>query len=145
MTEERPVLDQLNLVVGDMDAMVQFYARLGVEIPPRDPVWDPHHRSAVVTDGMDFDLDSTAFAERWDEGWPSGRAGVVIGFRLPSREAVDATYADLTSAGYAGQQRPYDAFWGARYAIVEDPDGHTVGLMGPIDRTRGYIPSGPPS
>ena len=39
----------------------------------------------------------------------------------------------------------YDAFWGARYAIVEDPDGHTVGLMGPIDRTRGYIPSGPPS
>ena len=25
-----------------------------------------------------------------------------------------------------------DSFWGARYAIVEDPDGIAVGLMSPI-------------
>jgi uncharacterized glyoxalase superfamily protein PhnB len=56
----------------------------------------------------------------------------VVGFRLASREAVDATYADLTGAGYAGLQAPYDAFWGARYAIVEDPDGIAVGLMSSI-------------
>ena len=34
------------------------------------------------------------------------------------------------------QQEPYDAFWGARYAIVEDPDGNAVGLMSPIDPDR---------
>jgi uncharacterized glyoxalase superfamily protein PhnB len=28
-------------------------------------------------------------------------------------------------------QAPYDAFWGARYAIIEDPDGVAVGLMSP--------------
>ena len=35
-------------------------------------------------------------------------------------------------SGYAGLQPPHDAFWGARYAIIEDPDGIAVGLMSPI-------------
>ena len=42
-------------------------------------------------------------------------------------------YDELTSAGYLGLAAPYDAFWGARYAIVEDPNGIAVGLMSPID------------
>jgi uncharacterized glyoxalase superfamily protein PhnB len=33
-------------------------------------------------------------------------------------------------------QAPFDAFWGARYAIVEDPDGIAVGLMSPISANR---------
>jgi Glyoxalase/Bleomycin resistance protein/Dioxygenase superfamily len=62
--------------------------------------------------------------------------GVVIGFALPSRAAVDDRHAELTSAGYRGRQPPFDAFWGARYAIVADPDGNDVGLMSPIDESR---------
>ena len=38
----------------------------------------------------------------------------------------------MTAAGHRGLQAPFDAFWGARYAIVEDPDGIAVGLMSPI-------------
>jgi uncharacterized glyoxalase superfamily protein PhnB len=34
------------------------------------------------------------------------------------------------------QQPPYDAFWGARYAVVSDPDGNAVGIMSPIDPDR---------
>src|SRR3954452_6960363 len=127
---ERPVPDQVNLVVSDMDAAVAFYRRLGIEIPDRDPAWDPHHRSANVPGGLDFDLDSNEFAPHWDVGWPGskGRGGVVVGFRVSTREEVDRLYAEVTGAGYAGQQPPWDAFWGARYAIVEDPDGNAIGL-----------------
>ena len=52
----------------------------------------------------------------------------------------------LTQAGHAGRQQPFDAFWGARYAIVDDPDGNGVGLMSPIegDRTT-WPPEAPPS
>jgi uncharacterized glyoxalase superfamily protein PhnB len=39
----------------------------------------------------------------------------------------------MVGAGYRGLQEPYDAFWGARYAIVEDPDGRHVGVMSPSD------------
>jgi uncharacterized glyoxalase superfamily protein PhnB len=60
----------------------------------------------------------------------------VIGFAFPSREAVDERYGELTSAGYVGRQPPFDAFWGARYAIVADPDGNGVGLMSPLEESR---------
>lgn len=129
-----PVVDQINLVVSDMDASVAFYRRLGVTIPDAGPEWDPHHRSARLPGGVDLDFDSEEFARRWDEGWSGGMG--VIGFKVAGREQVDEIYADLTGAGYRGQQKPYDAFWGARYAIVEDPDGNAVGIMSPIDPAR---------
>ena len=65
---------------------------------------------------------------------------MVLGFRLPSSEAVNQRYAELTAAGYIGRQPPFDAFWGARYAIVADPDGNDVGLMGPIDDASRHMP-----
>lgn len=67
----------------------------------------------------------------------------MIGFKVASREAVDGIYTDLTSAGYVSQQEPYDAFWGARYAIVEDPSGNAVGLMSPVDPSRRAEPNFP--
>jgi len=146
MSEHGPIFNQINLVVRDMAAMVEFYERLGVELTPTIPPWDRHHRSfssTSMTDGFDFDLDSAAFARQWDEGWPSSQAGPVLGFRLASAAAVDDTYRELTSAGYAGQQPPYDGFMGARYAVVSDPDGNAVGLMSPIDPSRRTIPTPP--
>lgn len=136
-----PILDQVNLVVQDMEATVQFYRRLGLTIPDTDPAFQTHHRSAQMPGGIDLDIDSVEFARHWDKGWRSGAA--VMGFRLGSREQVDTIYTDLTSAGYTGQQEPYDAFWGARYAVVEDPDGNAVGLMSPIDPSRRAAPGFP--
>jgi len=53
---DRPVLDQINLVVRDMDAMLAFYRTLGVEIGPTLPQWEHHHRTASTPGGLDFDL-----------------------------------------------------------------------------------------
>ena len=136
-----PILDQINLVVSNMEATVEFYRRLGLDIPDTDPTFQHHHRSAQLPGGVEFDIDSEEFARHWDRGWRSGAA--VIGFKVESREQVDTIYTDLTSAGYAGQQEPYDAFWGARYAIVEDPDGNAVGLMSPVDPGRRSAPGFP--
>jgi len=35
----------------------------------------------------------------------------------------------VTEAGYRGQQAPWDAFWGQRYAVVIDPDGNWIDLF----------------
>jgi len=89
--------------------------------------------------GIAFDLDSTAFAQAWNNTW-KGRTDlkgrIVVGFRLPARTDVDEVFRDMTAAGYRGLQEPHDAFWGARYAIIEDPDGIAVGLMSPISPDR---------
>jgi uncharacterized glyoxalase superfamily protein PhnB len=132
-------LDQINIVSSNPEASLRFYRRLGVDIK-EESVWRTasgiHHVSAgESTEGaIAFDLDSMAFARIWNKGWEGHQdlAGrVVVGFKLSSRDAVDAAYADLTGAGYTGLQAPYDAFWGSRYAVVEDPDGIAVGLMSP--------------
>ena len=39
MADDRPVLNQINLVVRDMDAMTEFYGKLGAEIAPTAPPW----------------------------------------------------------------------------------------------------------
>jgi len=146
MDTDGPVFNQINLVVRDMAAMVEFYERLGVEFRPTFSPWDRHHRSFAASsevEGFDFDLDSTAFVPQWDEGWPPGTIGPVFGFRLASNEAVDSTYDDLVAAGYDSQQPPWDAPFGARYAVVVDPDGNSVGLMGPIDPARATMWSPP--
>ena len=145
MTRERPVFNQVNLVVKDMDATVVFYRRLGLEIPDTEPGWQAHHRTAAMPGGLELEFDSNEFAQQWNAGLPSRSEGAigVLGFRVPSREAVDELYAELTNAGYRSQQAPYDTFWGARYAIVEDPDGNAVGLMSPMDPARRSTPSPP--
>ncbi len=137
-------LDQVNLVVHDVEASRAFYARLGLDFgDERDPVWAAHHVSALHGDitPLDVDLDSTTFATQWNEGWPGG-SGVVLGFKVDTRAEVDALVAALAAEGVAVQQEPYDAFWGARYAVVSDPDGNGVGIMSPVDAaSRGPAPS----
>jgi uncharacterized glyoxalase superfamily protein PhnB len=125
-------LDQVNLVVKDMEAMAGFYRRLGLDVTDgASSEWQPHHREAR-TAGADVDLDSERFASSWNRGWPGG-SGVVLGFRLPTRDDVDRLYRELTAAGHVGQQEPYDAFWGARFAVVSDPENNAVALMSPSD------------
>jgi catechol 2,3-dioxygenase-like lactoylglutathione lyase family enzyme len=141
----RVTLDQLNIVCGDPAASIAFYRRLGVDIPD-EAVWRTptgiHHVGASDRSGeqaIHLDLDSSPFAQIWNAGWADRddlRGRVVVGFRVPTRVAVDEIYRDMTGAGYRGLQQPYDAFWGARYAVIEDPDGVAVGVMSPIEPDR---------
>jgi catechol 2,3-dioxygenase-like lactoylglutathione lyase family enzyme len=138
-------LDQVNLVVSDVEASRVFYARLGLDFgDERDPVWAAHHVSALHGDStpLDVDLDSATFAAQWNEGWPGG-SGVVLGFKVDSRAEVDALVSALAAQGVAVQQEPYDAFWGARYAVVSDPDGNVVGIMSPVDAAFRRPPPSP--
>ena len=57
----------------------------------------------------------------------------MLGFTYESREDVHSVFHALTEAGYTALAEPHDAFWGSRYAILQDPDGIAVGLMSPAD------------
>lgn len=138
---ERPVLQHINLVSSDVEASVAFYRQLGLEIPDIDPEWQGRHRNATAPDGLGLDIDSEEFARQWDPGWRGGSA--VLVFSVPTREAVDERYGVLTAGGYRSQAAPYDAFWGARFAIVEDPDGNPVGIMSPQGPDRASAPPPP--
>jgi catechol 2,3-dioxygenase-like lactoylglutathione lyase family enzyme len=147
MADSGPNFDQVNLVVRDMEATLAFYRRLGLDVEDTFGEWPPgsgaHHVDVSFPNGMRLEFDNVPMAKIWHAGLRGndGRRASVIGFSLPSRDAVDERYADLIAAGHTGSQPPYDAFWGARYAIVEDPDGNDVGLMSPIDANRKFEPT----
>jgi predicted lactoylglutathione lyase len=126
-----PILEQVNLVVSDMEVTVDFYRRLGLTIDEMPQEWNAHHRRASMPGGLELEFDSPQSVASWDQGWPPGQRASVIGFTVATREAVDEIYARLTDAGAKAQQPPIDAFWGSRYAVVEDPDGNAVGIMSP--------------
>lgn len=140
MDKVRPVLNQINIVSRDPDASIAFYRRLGVDIPD-DDVWRTasgvHHVNAIdeqAPEGTRLEIDSVALSRIWNTGWkdtPDLVGRVVIGFHVATRADVDAIYGDMTAAGHRSLQPPIDAFWGSRYAIIEDPDGLAVGLMSP--------------
>ena len=145
MADQIAVLDQVNIITGDLQRSLDFYRLLGAVFPRPLPNSSGQlfHVSSEPNDGALLDLDSVEFAPVWNAGW-AGRTDlqgrVLLGFRIATREGVDDRFKSLTSAGYRELQPPFDAFWGARYAIVEDPDGVAIGLMSPIDPARKMPP-----
>jgi catechol 2,3-dioxygenase-like lactoylglutathione lyase family enzyme len=143
MTTATPLFDQVNLIVGDLDRALDFYGRLGLAVPSRSGDWPPasgaQHADLSAPGGLRLELDNLPMARIW-HGAAAG-VGHVLTFSLPTREAVDLRYGALVDAGFAARLRPYDAFWGARFAIVQDPDGNDVGLMSPTDPERRFTPS----
>jgi uncharacterized glyoxalase superfamily protein PhnB len=149
MSEIAPVLNQLNIVADDSEATLEFYRRLGMDIPKDVHLPDgTRHAEVTLCNGFVLEFDNRALARTYNAAWrrPGGSSRALIGFSLPTRETVDQRYSELIAAGYEGRQPPYDAFWGARYAVVADPDGNDVGLMSPLDeKHRTWPPTESPT
>ncbi|HET7273360.1 MAG TPA: VOC family protein [Rubrobacter sp.] len=126
-----PKLDLVGIVVSDMGASLEFYRRLGLEIP--DGAETEPHAEATTPSGLRVAWDTTEIIEQIDPTWtgPSGGHRIALAFLCPSPAEVDAKYDELAALGH-GHREPWDAFWGQRYAIVKDPDGNAVDLFAPL-------------
>ncbi len=141
----RSRFNQVNIVVSDMARSVAFYELLGADVADIIPPWADHHRELTsTTPETSVELDSAVSAPNWASGWVPERTGVVLGFGVDEDDDVDAIAAAVEGAGHPVLQPPHDAFFGSRYAVVEDPDGNAVGLMGPRRDDRRWTPP-PPS
>jgi catechol 2,3-dioxygenase-like lactoylglutathione lyase family enzyme len=143
-------LPQINIVVREMQRSLAFYRLLGVSVAdvsaPEWAEWAPHHANGVASNGVRVEFDSVAFAKQWNPGLDEAKLGsaVIPIFHVASREEVDRVHERVTAAGHRSHKGPEDAFWGARYAIVEDPDGNSVGIMSVIDESKRRPPPPPP-
>jgi uncharacterized glyoxalase superfamily protein PhnB len=139
---ERPRFNLVDIVARDYDATLDFYRKLGADVDDGAPGEIRH--THIHYDGVDVHIDNEHLAGLYNSSWRAGeQTRVVLGWLVPTREDVDATYSDMMSAGHPAVQRPYDTFWGARYAIVADPDGQHVGIMSPSDESRKHWPPVP--
>lgn len=122
-------LYMVGVVVTDMARSVEFYRRLGVDIP--HGVEDAPHVKVAMGD-LTFFLHADGLNRRWDpaKADPEGGYRVILEFYLGSEEAVDAKYAEMIGYGYASHFAPYVTPIGTYFAMVDDPDGNSILLSG---------------
>ena len=123
--------DMVGYVVADMAKTLAFYRLLGLDIPTGGE-GEPYVE-VITPNGYRLSWNTEKMIREIEPEWmtPAG-ARLSVAFKCDSPAEVDATHARLVAAGYAGRKAPWDAFWGQRYATVEDPDGNPVDLFCPL-------------
>lgn len=124
-----PRLDAFGIIVSDMARSLAFYRRLGLEFPEGSE--NEGHAEAQLPGGIRYMVDTEdlirSFEPEWKRGESHGGA-----FRCETPEEVDQVYAELVEAGATAHKEPWDAFWGQRYAQLNDPDGIIIDLYAPL-------------
>lgn len=128
-----PKMNAISVIVADMEAAIQFYARLGIDFKSDDGA----HASSELPGGLRMMLDTEDMVRSIVPGWsrPTGGYPVAFAFEFSTPAEVDAKFAELASAGSRSVHEPWDAFWGQRYATVLDPDDNAVDLYCTLPRT----------
>ncbi len=124
-----PHFESIGLIVQDMKKSLDFYRQLGIEIAPEMDSED--HVEAQLPGGMRLMWDTVEVIHSFNPDWrpPSGGGRVGLNFLCENPAEVDAAYNRMIAVGAHSVKAPWDAFWGQRYAVIEDPDGNEVSLF----------------
>jgi uncharacterized glyoxalase superfamily protein PhnB len=127
----RAHLNLIGLVVEDMARSLAFYRLLGLDLPPEAD--GQPHAETTLAGGLRLAWDTVETVQSFDPDWkpPTGGHRIALAFRFDGPAEVDAAYDELVAQGHHGHKAPWDAPWGQRYAIVDDPDGNAVDLFAP--------------
>jgi catechol 2,3-dioxygenase-like lactoylglutathione lyase family enzyme len=126
-----PTFNAIGMAVADMAATLAFYRRLGLSFPAGSE--SEPHVEAELPGGLRLMFDTYETIRSFDPDFtPPTGAGASLAFLCADPAEVDRVYADVTGAGYTGHKEPWDAFWGQRYACVQDPDGNGIDLFAPL-------------
>ena len=109
-----------------MERSIRFYRLLGLDVPETP---DEGHVDTFLPNGVRFMLDTEETVQSFRPDW-TRQAGNQLGLALEcaSPAEVDEVYRSAVDAGFHGEKEPWDAFWGQRYAQLQDPDGVPVDL-----------------
>src|ERR1044072_9333914 len=105
----------------------KFYTILGFEFP--EIAGNEEHIEAITKEGSArLMIDSAEMVKEilGEAPRPGNHSSFAVEYDSPKE--VDEICTNLKSAGYKIFKEPWDAVWGQRYAIVEDPDGYKVDL-----------------
>ena len=129
MTNAR--LNAIGLMASDLGRSAAFYRALGYEVP--EPTEESGGHLDIDLGGFRLMLDSEEVIRSFDpDASGSGGGRVSLAVECSSPEEVDRRHAELSAMGSGSYLRPFDAFWGQRYATVLDPDGVHVDLYAPL-------------
>jgi catechol 2,3-dioxygenase-like lactoylglutathione lyase family enzyme len=121
-----PQLNAIGIVVSKMGRSIGFYRLLGVDVPETP---GEGHVDTFLPSGLRFMLDTEEVIRSFRPDWTRETGNqLALAFECSSPSEVDEVYRRVVDAGFHGEKEPWDAFWGQRYAQLQDPDGNGVDL-----------------
>lgn len=127
------VPDMVGIVVADIPRAIAFYRLLGLAFADNEP--GAQYIEVITSNGYRISLNAVELDKKLTPDWQEPRGQRLgLAFLCGSTAEVDETYARVVAAGHRSVVAPWDAVWGQRYAIVEDPDGAHVSLFAPLAR-----------
>jgi catechol 2,3-dioxygenase-like lactoylglutathione lyase family enzyme len=121
-----PQLNAIGIVTSDMARSISFYRLLGLDVPETP---DEGHVDTFLANGVRFMLDTEETLRSFRPDWARATGNqIALALECASPAEVDEVYARVTGAGFHSEKEPWDAFWGQRYAQLQDPDGVPVDL-----------------
>jgi uncharacterized glyoxalase superfamily protein PhnB len=109
-----------------MARSIRFYRLLGLDVPDTP---EEGHVDTFLPNGVRFMLDTEEVVRSFRPDWTRETGNqLALAFECASPSQVDEVYGSAVAAGFHGEKEPWDAFWGQRYAQLQDPDGIGVDL-----------------
>ncbi len=122
----------IGLHVDDLGASLDFYRRIGLDIPTDIDLSSGAFRLPLPT-GQIFYWETIAYTVQYfpdyERGTGQRKIALEFGFRTPAE--VDELYNALIAEGYGSYKEPLS--WGSiRFAGVVDPDDNQIALRFPL-------------
>lgn len=120
-------LDAIGIVSFNLEQTIRFYKLLGIHL---QKTGGPDHYEAKTSSGLRLMADSIELIKKLNPTYQKPNTStIVLCFKQDTPAKVDELFNTITQAGFKGVKDPWDAFWGQRYASVEDPDHNQVDLF----------------
>jgi catechol 2,3-dioxygenase-like lactoylglutathione lyase family enzyme len=126
-----PTINAVSVTTTDMVRTVAFYTALGFDFAGVDLSQD--HVEPVAKAGQTrLMIDGVELVTSILGHLPKPATHSSFALLCANASEVDAVFARVSKAGFTVIKTPWDAFWGQRYAVVQDPDGYLVDLFAPL-------------
>lgn len=120
-------LNAVAITSSDIKRSIQFYEILGFQFPKFKD--DEQHTESIVQDNetkLMIDSEKLSTELLGEKPFPSNHSSFAIEF--DSAEEVNEIAKEVEKNGFVVNKYPWNAFWGQRYCVVEDPDGYKLDL-----------------
>lgn len=119
-------LNAVAVTAKNLKKSVAFYTLLGFVFPEfsdeeQHVETTPNNDAKLMIDSVEMTKDIIG-----EEPKPGNHSSFAVQYNSP--EELNEVAKKVTEAGFTIIKEPWDAFWGQRYCIVQDPDGYKVDL-----------------
>jgi uncharacterized glyoxalase superfamily protein PhnB len=120
-------IDAVGVTSSDLKKTVAFYQLLGFQFGEFKEGED-HLEPETQSGSARLMIDSKKLIKELlgEDPKPGNHSSFAIQYSSP--EEVNEAAEKVKDAGHKIVTEPWDAFWGQRYAVVQDPDGYRIDL-----------------